>query len=140
MAKKDFYVKKFEDNNYYLVDNNSDYKEVCTLWYEKKSDATHVKLPKDNPSGRTYVRQAKVDEVGTYEFDKKTEFRTLSGGGWKNRMTAEEAAEYERLEKRLDKIKSAAWARKPVKVDPNSVEGIEAQIAKLKAKLAATKA
>lgn len=134
MAKKDFRVEKINDT-YYLIDNNSDYKEACTLWYEKKTDKFHVKLPKDNPSGRTYVRQEIVDEKGYYEFDKKTEFRTLSGGGWKNRMTDEEKTEYEQLEKRLDEIKEIAMSRPVPKVDKNSEEYIQSQINKLMEKL-----
>lgn len=139
MTKKDFRIEKFEDDNYYLIDNNSDYKEVCTLWYEKKSDATHVKLPKDNPSGRTYIRQAIVDEKGAYDFDKKTTFRTgLAGGGWRSKMTEAEATELAEAEATIERIKKEAGARETVKIDPNSVEGIEAAIAKLRAKLAAT--
>ena len=127
--------------SYTLIVENGE-KFPCSRWYEKKTDAWHVKLPKDNPSGRTYVRESFFEKADIYEFETKTKFRTgLSGGGWKAKMTAEEAAEYETLEARMAEIKEVASARETVKIDPNSPEGIALQIEKLKAKLAkATKA
>jgi len=114
----------------------------CSRWYEKKTESWHVKLPKDNPSGRTYVRESFFEKADVFEFETKTQFRTgLTSGGWKAKMTEEEAAEMEKLEARIAEIKEIASARETVKIDPNSPEGIALQIEKLRAKLAkATKA
>ena len=122
-----------------ITENGKEY--PCTRWYEKKTDAWHIKLPKDNASGRTYIRESLLADKTEYEFETKTEHRTgLIGGGWKSKMTADEAKEMAELEARIDEIKKAASARQPEKVDPNSVEGIEAAIAKYQAKLAAARA
>lgn len=135
---KKFKVEKV-DNEYILSEVGGTYTEKCTIWYEKKTDKNHVKLPKDNPSGRTYIRQDKVD-LGPVEFDQKTESRTgLSSGGWKSKMTEDERIEVENLEKRLDEIKSLCQSRTVEKVDPNSEEGIQLQIEKLKLKLSKIK-
>lgn len=114
----------------------------CSIWFEKKTGVNHIKLPKDNPSGRTYVRESFFEKADIYEFETKTNFRTgLTSGGWKAKMTEEEAQRYEELEAEMAEIKEAASAREAVKIDPNSPEGIALQIEKLRAKLAkATKA
>lgn len=130
-----------------VVDGKSTYKLTtdngqemdCSLWFEKKTDAWHVKLPKDNPSGRTYVRQKIVDDSpnGIYEFETKTEFRTgLVGGGWRSKMTSEEAKRMTELETEIENIKKACQSREVEKVDPNSPEGIQIQIDRLLAKMA----
>lgn len=125
--------------SYQLITENGK-KYPCTRWYEKKTDAWHIKLPKDNESGRTYVRESLLANKDEFEFETKTEHRTgLIGGGWRAKMTQEEAKEMAELEARIEEIKKAASARQPAKVDPNSVEGIEAAIAKLKAKLEAAR-
>lgn len=133
-----------------VVDGKSTYKLTtgngqemdCSLWFEKKTDAWHVKLPKDNPSGRTYVRQKIVDNSpnGIYEFATKTEFRSgLTGGGWRSKMTPEETKRMTELENEIEAIKKACQERKVEKVDPNSPEGIQIQIDKLMAKMAKVK-
>ena len=133
-----FRVEKVGDE-YILSEIGGTYSEKCTIIHEKKTGENHVKLPKDNPSGRTYIRQKKVD-LGPVEFEEKTVFRTgLSSGGWRSKMTEEEKIEVENLEKRLNEIKSLCQSRKVKKVDPNSEEGIKLQIEKLKAKLAKLK-
>lgn len=110
---------------------------ACTRWYEKKTDAWHVKLPKDNPTGRTYIRESLFGSQGIYEFEDKTEHRTgLVTGGWRAKMTPDEAAKVAEAEALIESIKQAASARVVEKVDPNSEEGLLAQIATLKAKLA----
>lgn len=135
---KKFKVEKVGDE-YILSEVGGTYSEKCTIWYEKKTDKNHVKLPKDNPSGRTYIRQDKVD-AGPVEFDQKTEFRTgLAGGGWKSKMTADEAKQVADAEALIASIRATASARVVEKLDPNSVEGIQAAIDKLKAKLAKAK-
>lgn len=122
--------------SYTLIAENGE-KFPCSRWYEKKTGSWHVKLPKDNPGGRTYVRESFFENADVYEFETKTEFRTgLTSGGWRAKMTEEEAAEMEKLEARIAEIKKAASARETVKIDPNSPEGIALQIEKLKAKLA----
>ena len=114
---------------------------ACTRWYEKKTDAWHIKLPKDNASGRTYIRESLLTDKTEYEFETKTEHRTgLVGGGWKSKMTPDEAKRMTELEAEIEAIKKTASARQPEKVDPNSVEAIEAAIEKYKAKLAAARA
>lgn len=121
----------------YTLITESGEKFDCSRWYEKKTESWHVKLPKDNPSGRTYVRESFFEKSDVYEFETKTEFRTgLTSGGWRAKMTKEEAAEMEKLEARIAEIKEAASARETVKMDPNSPESIALQIEKLKAKLA----
>ena len=133
-----FRVEKVGDK-YILSEIGGTYTAECTIWYEKKTGENHVKLPKDNPSGRTYIRQKKVD-AGPVEFEQKTEFRTgLVGGGWRSKMTADEAKQVAEAEALIERIKKAASARKVEKVDPNSEEGIRAAIEKLQAKLAKLK-
>ncbi len=135
---KKFRVEKVGDE-YILSEVGGTYSEKCTIFYEKKTNKNHVKLPKDNPSGRTYIRQEKVD-AGPVEFEEKTVFRTgLVGGGWRSKMTADEAKQVAEAEALIESIKKAASARKVEKVDPNSVEGIQAAIEKLQAKLAKLK-
>ena len=133
-----FKVEKVGDD-YVLSEVGGTYTEKCTIWYEKKTDKNHVKLPKDNPSGRTYIRQDKVD-AGPVEFDQKTEFRTgLASGGWKSKMTADEAKQVADAEALIEAIKATASARVVEKVDPNSEEGIKLQIEKLRLKLSKVK-
>ena len=134
-------IKKDGTASYNLIVEDGT-KFDCSIWFEKKTGVNHIKLPKDNPSGRTYVRESFFDKSDIYEFETKTEFRSgLTSGGWKAKMTDDEAAEMKKLEARIAKIKEAASAREAVKIDPNSPEGIALQIEKLKAKLAkATKA
>lgn len=107
----------------------------CSLWYEKKTDAYHVLLPKDNPTGRTYIRESRFDTTDVYEFETKTEHRTLGSNGWETRLTDDEKLELENCRARIEELKEIGMSRKPEKVDPNSEEGILAQIAKLQAKL-----
>lgn len=86
----------------------------CELWFEKKTNAWHVKLPKNNPSGRTYVRKSIVDgSNGVYEFPTKTEFRTLSGGGWRSRLTKDELEELKTYEEGIERLKKVGLSRKP---------------------------
>ena len=113
---------------------------ACTRWYEKKTDAWHIKLPKDNPTGRTYIRESLFGTSGAYEFDDKTEHRTgLATGGWRAKMTPDEAKKVADAEAIIEAIKAEASARVVEKVDPNSIEGLEAMIVKSYVKLAAKK-
>lgn len=113
----------------------------CTRWYEKKIEAWHVKLPKDNPTGRTYIRESHFATTDTYEFENKTEHRSgLTSGGWRAKMTPDEAKQVAEAEALIERIKAEASARTIEKVDPNSEEGLLAQITKLQAKLAKAQA
>ena len=106
----------------------------CKEWFEKKTGKWHVKLPADNPSGRTYIRVDKIigDE---FEFETKTEHR--EGLGWKDRMTDEEKKQWQACEETMAKIKKACEERQPEKLEKNSEEWLLAEIAKLTAKLEA---
>lgn len=113
--------------DYELV-TESGAKFACTRWFETKSDSWHVKLPKDNPSGRTYIRESKIT-ADVYEFETKTNHREgLSGGGWKSKMTTDEIAQVKACEATIEKIKKECQARVSLAKLPDSVEGIEAQI------------
>lgn len=108
----------------------------CGEWYEKKTGKWHVKLPNDNPTGRTYIRVEKiVNDV--YEFETKTEHR--ENLGWKDRMTDEEKQEWKECEERMERIKKACQERQPEKLERNSAEWLMAEIARLTAKLEAKK-
>ena len=121
----------------YVLTTEDGSKFTCKRWFETKTGAWHVKLPDGNPSGRTYVRESYFDQGSEVEFATKTEFRTgLSAGGWKAKLTPEEAKEVAHHELCLENIKKVAQTREVKKLDPNSVEGIEAEIAKLLAKKA----
>lgn len=130
-------IVKLENGNYQL-ETISGNVYPCVRWYEKKTDSWHVKISKEGAEecGRTYVRESKIVN-GIYEFENKTEHRTgLSGGGWRSKMTQEEAEEVKKAEETIERIKALCMTRETPKVDPNSEEGILAQIAKMQAKLA----
>lgn len=124
-------------NNTYTLTTDSGESFVCTRWFEKKTDAWHVKLPANNPTGRTYIRES-LFVNGAYQFeDKVTGPRVLGpNGGWRARMTPEESKKVAEAEALIESIKTMAMARVPQKLDLNSVEGLEAEIAKLLAKKA----
>ena len=112
---------------------------VCSRWYEKKVEKWHVVVPKEarDLCGRTYIRESNFDNSDTYTFETKTEHRTgLTGGGWRSKMTDEEKKMVEEAEATIERVKALCMTRETPKVDPNSEEGILAQIAKLQAKLA----
>lgn len=118
---------------------------TCTRFHEKKTDKWHVKLPKDNTTGRLFVSEALLADKTEFEFADKTEHRSgLSGGGWKAKLTPEEVTQLAEHEAAIEAIKKAAQARvvkkaKSVKPDLDTVEGIEAEIARLMAKMAGKK-
>lgn len=124
-------IERINEKTYRLItEDNREF--TCGIWYEKKTDAWHVIVPKEAREicGRTYIRVSKVGDNG-YEFETKTEHRTgLSGGGWKSKMTPEEAAEYEICERKMEAIKAAAMAREISEADK-----LRAEIAKLQARL-----
>lgn len=123
-----------DENNQYTLTTPDGKTYPCTRWYEKKTNAWHVKLPKDNPTGRTYVRESLFIN-DKYYFDDKTEHRTgLTAGGWRSKMTKEEARQVEEAEKLIERIKNEASQRVTPKVDMNSIEGIEMMIKRLEEK------
>ena len=108
----------------------------CDRFYEKKTDKWHVRLPKEASeiTGRTYIRENKFDNSDIYEFDNKTEHREgIGSGGWKNRLTEEEAEEYKALEERMNELKELALSR-PIK-ELTEEEKLEREIARLTGKL-----
>ena len=120
-------IVKTENGTYRLICENGQEFE-CSRWFEKKTDAWHVLIPKEAREicGRTYIRESKVLASGIYEFDTKTEHRTgLGDGGWKSRLTQDELTEYQACETRMAELKELAMSR-PVK------EKTELEIAKAK--------
>lgn len=113
---------------------------IGKLWIEKKKNKDgseklnyHVKLPKDNPSGRQYVNLSKLDKDGNYTFE--TDHSTREGGGWRSRLTPEEEIELEEAEATIERIKKTAMAR-----GTDEVSKLEREIAKKLAELEALKA
>lgn len=128
-------------NGKYILTLENAKEYTCTRWYEKKVDTWHILVPKEarEACGRTYIRE-KLLANGSYEFETKTEHRTgLATGGWRAKLTAAEKAELEKAEATIERLKDIASKREVEKVDPNSIEGIQAQIEKLMAKLEAKK-
>lgn len=126
-------ITKIDNQNYRLTTTDGQ-EFICKTWIEKKKDGKeyeHVIVPKEarELTGRTYIRTSLIGENG-YEFETKTEHREgLAGNSWKNRMTPEELAEYERCEQRMNEIKKIASSR-----IPTEEEKLEAEIARLIAK------
>lgn len=106
-------LKRLENNRFELTTENGQ-KFLCDLWFEKKTNEYHVKLPKDNGSGRTYIRLSRFKNTDIYEFETKTEHREgMSYGSWKDRMTDEEKTEYEKCLKIIENIEKICRERKP---------------------------
>ncbi|MBO5000643.1 MAG: hypothetical protein J6C58_07405 [Bacteroidaceae bacterium] len=127
----------YENGNYTLITADGQ-TFPCSRWYEKKTDAWHVKLSKEGQeaTGRTYIRESHFANSDTYEFETKTEHRTgLTSGGWRAKMTPEEAEQVAEAEALIERIKTEASKRVIEKVDPNSKEGLELQIQRLMKKL-----
>lgn len=125
-------IKKVE-NKYILTCEDGSIFD-CELWYEKKTSKWYIKLPKGNPSGRTYITKTLVDNSKdqTYEFQTKTEFRSgLSGGGWRNRLTDEEKQELKTYEEGIEKLKRIGMSRRPLTEN----EKLKSQISKLEEEL-----
>ena len=139
-----------DENGKLIVRTNSGNTHICRLWVEKKVkkgepwEKTWIMLPKEGiaETGRTYLAydeaMKEIEAGSTYEFPCKLEHREgMAHGGWRAKMTPEEAALVAEAEATIERIKAEASARIIEKVDPNSEEGLLAQIAKLQAKLAA---
>ena len=131
-------IEKLENGSYILTTTDGQ-TFICSRWFEKKVEKWHVVVPKEarDLCGRTYIRESNFDNSDIYEFETKTEHRTgLTSGGWRSKMTDEERKLVEEAESTIERIKSICMTREVEKVDPNSEEGILAQIAKYQAKLA----
>lgn len=131
-------IEKCENGSYILTTTDGQ-TFVCSRWFEKKTNKWYVTIPKNGQEicGRQYISEKFFDESDIYEFETKTEHRTgLASGGWRSKMTDEERKLVEEAEKTIESIKSICMTREVKKVDPNSEEGILAQIAKYQAKLA----
>lgn len=118
-------------NGYFLVTGDGQ-RMVCKEWYEKSKDRWHIVLPKDNPTGRTYITKQLVDESpnGIYGFENRTEPpRELGGNSWKSRLTPEELEEINQLQARYEEIKKVAMERKPRELSPE--EKLQQEIEKL---------
>lgn len=125
--------------NGYILTTFDGQEFTCSRWFEKKVERWHVVVPKEarDICGRTYIRESNFDNSNIYEFETKTEHRTgLASGGWRSKMTDEERKLVEEAESTIERIKSICMTREVEKVDPNSEEGLLAQIAKYQAKLA----
>lgn len=124
-------IIKIEEQKWQITCENGE-TFTCGEWYEKKTDKWHVKLPANNPTGRTYIRVDKIPN-GYLEFETKTEHR--ENMGWQSRMTDEEKEEWKACEETMARIKKACEERQPEKLERNSEEWLMAEIARLTAKL-----
>lgn len=125
-------------NGKYIVEAENGETFEGKPWYEKKTDKWYIHLPKDNSTGREYITKKLVDDSPNkeYKFETKTSGpRSLSGGGWRSRLTKDELKTLEEAEKTIKSLKEVGLNRKPVKTDLTTQEGIEAEIEKLRARL-----
>ena len=109
---------KTDKNNkpIYLVTLDDETTFEVGTWFEKKTEKYHLHLPKDNKTGREYIREDKVlDEItknGFFSFENKTtESRTLSS--WRSRLDKNELKELEEAEKTIERLKKIGLERKP---------------------------
>ena len=135
-------ITKINDNQYELRDELGN-TYMCKLWFEKKTNEWHIKLPMNNSSGRQYIRLKKFNENnvdGVYEFETKdTPKRVLNVSNWKSMMTDIEKARLKVLEDEIEKIKSDCIERlksnsEEMKLQ-REIEKIEREKAELEAKL-----
>lgn len=128
-------ITKINDNQYELKDELGN-TYICKLWFEKKTNEYHIKLPMNNSSGRQYIKLRKFNENnvdGVYEFETKdTPKRVLNVSNWKSMMTDIEKARLKVLEDEIEKIKSDCIER----LKSNSEEmKIQREIEKLQSQL-----
>lgn len=135
-------IAKINDTQYELTDEMGN-TYVCKLWFEKKTNEWHIKLPMNNSSGRQYIRLKKFNENnvdGVYEFETKdTPKRVLNVSNWKSVLTDSEKARLNMLEDEIEKIKSACIERLKANSEEaklqREIEKIEREKAELEAKL-----
>lgn len=128
-------ITKINDNQYELRDELGN-TYICKLWYEKKTQEWHIKLPMNNSSGRQYIRLKKFNEEsvdGVYEFETKdTPKRVLNLSNWRSMLTDGQKLRLAVLESEIEAIKSDCIER----LKSNSEEAkLQRQIEKLQAEL-----
>lgn len=133
-------IAKINDTQYELTDEMGN-TYMCKLWFEKKTNEYHIKLPMNNSSGRQYIRLKKFNEEsvdGVYEFETKdTPKRVLNVSNWKSVLTDSEKGRLNMLEDEIEKIKSACIER----LKANSEEAkLQREIEKLEREKAETEA
>ena len=128
-------ITKINDNQYELKDELGN-TYICKLWFEKKTNEWHIKLPMNNSSGRQYIRLKKFNENnvdGVYEFETKdTPKRVLNVSNWKSMLTDAQKARLSILENEIEAIKSDCIER----LKSNSEEmKLQREIEKLQSQL-----
>lgn len=128
-------ITKINDNQYELRDELGN-TYICKLWFEKKTNEWHIKLPMNNSSGRQYIRLKKFNENnidGVYEFETKNgPKRVMNVSNWKSMLTDSEKARLNVLEGEIENIKSACIER----LKANSEEAkLQREIEKLQSQL-----
>lgn len=108
-------IRKIENGNaVYTCIAESGTTIKCTRWYEKKTGEWYVKLPKENETGREYIREKKITS-DEYEFETKTTGpRVLGSTNWRSRLTEKELKELEVAEKTIERLKEIGMSRKPL--------------------------
>ena len=132
-------IAKINDNQYELTDELGN-TYMCKLWFEKKTDEWHIKLPMNNSSGRQYIRLKKFNENavdGVYEFETKDgPKRVLNVSKWKDMLTDSEKARLNMLEDEIENIKSACIERLKANSEEaklqREIEKLQSQLAKLR--------
>ena len=132
-------ITKINDNLFELKDELGNTYE-CKLWFEKKTNEWHIKLPMNNSSGRQYIRLKKFNENnvdGVYEFDTKdTPTRLLNVSKWREMLTDSEKARLNMLEDEIEKIKSACIERLKANSEEmklqREIEKLQSQLNKLR--------
>ena len=115
----------------YIVECENGETIKATRWFEKKTGAWHIKLPADNPTGRTYIRESLVKN-DEYEFETKTSGSRVLGpqGNWRSRLTEEEQKELKAAEETIERLKQIGLLRKPEK---KTIAQYEKELADMKA-------
>ena len=132
-------ITKIDNNQYELRDQLGN-TYMCKLWFEKKTNEWHIKLPMNNSSGRQYIRLKKFNENnvnGVYEFETKdTPKRVLNVSNWKSMLTDTQKARLSILENEIEAIKSDCIERlksnsEEMKLQ-REIEKLQSQLAKLR--------
>lgn len=132
-------IAKINDTQYELTDEMGN-TYMCKLWFEKKTNEYHIKLPMNNSSGRQYIRLKKFNENavdGVYEFETKDgPKRVLNVSKWKDMLTDSEKARLNMLEDEIENIKSACIERLKANSEEaklqREIEKLQSQLAKLR--------
>lgn len=130
-------IRKIENGNaVYTCIAESGTTIKCTRWYEKKTGEWYVKLPKENETGREYIREKKITS-DEYEFETKTTGpRVLGTTNWRSRLTPEETKELETAEKTIERLKEIGMSRKPLSEEDKLRKELEETKKKLEELLA----